>query len=108
MTRLTRHRARIRRTKWIELSCLLCGESAATLDGGSVLRPRAANSVRVTDARVMCVRCGGSLSPAPRTTAVAWQGGRRPFRDDDAKPLWVIEKERPDSPHKIDAAMAGA
>jgi hypothetical protein len=62
-TRLTRHRARIRRTKWIELSCLLCGESAATLEGGSVLRPRAANSVRVTGARVICGRCGGCLSP---------------------------------------------
>jgi hypothetical protein len=23
------------------------------------------------------------------------------------KPLWVIQKERPDSPHKIDLAMAG-
>lgn len=27
-------------------------------------------------------------------------------RDEDGKPLWVIQKERPDSPHKIDAAMA--
>ena len=45
-TRLTRHRACIRRTKWIELSCLLCGESAATLEGGSVLRPRAASKSR--------------------------------------------------------------
>ena len=62
LTRLT-HRARIRRTKWIELSCLLCGESAATLEGGSVLRPRATNSVRVNGARVICGRCGGSLSP---------------------------------------------
>jgi hypothetical protein len=63
LTRLTRQRARIRRTKWSELSCLLCGESAATLEGGSVLRPRAANSVRVTGTRVICGRCGGSLSP---------------------------------------------
>ena len=62
-TRLTRNRAHIRRTKWIELSCLLCGESAATLEGGSVLRPRAAKSVRVIAARVRCGRCGGSLSP---------------------------------------------
>jgi hypothetical protein len=62
-TRLTRHRARIRRTKWIELSCLLCGESAATLEGGSFLRPRAAKSVRVIGTRVTCGRCGGSLSP---------------------------------------------
>lgn len=28
------------------------------------------------------------------------------FRDDDGRPLWTIYKERPDSPHKIDAAMA--
>jgi phage terminase large subunit-like protein len=27
--------------------------------------------------------------------------------DDEQKPLWVIQKERPDSPHKIDGAMAG-
>jgi len=30
-----------------------------------------------------------------------------PQRDEDGKPLWVIYKERPDSPHKIDLAMAG-
>lgn len=29
-----------------------------------------------------------------------------PQRDEDDKPLWVIYKERRDSPHKIDAAMA--
>jgi phage terminase large subunit-like protein len=29
------------------------------------------------------------------------------YRDEDGKPLWTIYKERPDSPHKIDAAMAG-
>jgi phage terminase large subunit-like protein len=28
------------------------------------------------------------------------------MRDDQGKPLWTIYKERPDSPHKIDAAMA--
>lgn len=28
------------------------------------------------------------------------------MRDDQGQPLWVIYKERPDSPHKIDAAMA--
>jgi hypothetical protein len=27
--------------------------------------------------------------------------------DEQGKPLWMIRKERPDSPHKIDAAMAG-
>jgi hypothetical protein len=29
-----------------------------------------------------------------------------PQRDEQGRPLWVIRKERPDSPHKIDAAMA--
>lgn len=29
------------------------------------------------------------------------------MRDDQGVPLWTIYKERPDSPHKIDAAMAG-
>lgn len=28
------------------------------------------------------------------------------IRDEEDKPLWTIYKERPDSPHKIDAAMA--
>jgi hypothetical protein len=27
--------------------------------------------------------------------------------DEQGKPLWLIQKERPDSPHKIDLAMAG-
>jgi len=27
--------------------------------------------------------------------------------DDEEKPLWMLRKERPDSPHKIDLAMAG-
>jgi phage terminase large subunit-like protein len=29
-----------------------------------------------------------------------------PERDEQGKALWLIQKERPDSPHKIDAAMA--
>jgi phage terminase large subunit-like protein len=29
------------------------------------------------------------------------------IRDEEGTPLWTIYKERPDSPHKIDAAMAG-
>lgn len=29
-----------------------------------------------------------------------------PHRDDEAKPLWLIRKDRADSPYKIDAAMA--
>lgn len=34
---------------------------------------------------------------------------RRPLtlRDEDGKPLYLMQKERPDSPHKMDAAMAG-
>ena len=62
-TKLIERGARIRRTKWVELSCMLCGEAAATLEGGKVLRPRNAQSVRVNGARVVCGRCGGSLSP---------------------------------------------
>jgi phage terminase large subunit-like protein len=30
-----------------------------------------------------------------------------PQVDENGKPLWIIQKERPDSPHKIDLAMAG-
>jgi len=30
------------------------------------------------------------------------------FNDDEGKPLWVIQKDRPDSPRKIDAGMAAA
>ncbi len=29
-----------------------------------------------------------------------------PERDEQGKPLWLIQKERPDSPHKIDLSMA--
>jgi phage terminase large subunit-like protein len=29
-----------------------------------------------------------------------------PHRDEQGKPYWLIRKERPDSPHKIDLAMA--
>ena len=29
-----------------------------------------------------------------------------PIRDEQGKPLWLIRKERPNSPNKIDAAMA--
>jgi hypothetical protein len=62
-TKLVERGARIRRTKWVELSCLLCGESVATLEGGTLLRPRTENSARVNGARIVCGRCGGSLSP---------------------------------------------
>lgn len=31
----------------------------------------------------------------------------QPFRDDDDQPLWLIQKEAPKSPKKVDAAMAG-
>src|SRR5438309_11602662 len=62
-TKLIERGARIRRTKWVELSCLLCGEAAATLEG-STLRPRTPTSVRVNGARVVCGRCGGRLSAA--------------------------------------------
>ena len=55
--------ARVVRVKWVELSCILCGELAATLEGGALLRPRTAGSARVNGSRVVCGRCGGSLSP---------------------------------------------
>jgi hypothetical protein len=42
---------------------MLCGEAVATLEGGVLLRPRAASSVRINGARLVCGRCGGSLSP---------------------------------------------
>lgn len=62
-----------------------------------------------------------SYRTAMVTGAVTHDGGR-PLRDhignarrrelkmldDEARPLWVIRKERPDSPFKIDYAMAGA
>src|SRR5438067_4265477 len=62
-TKLVERGARIRRTKWVELSCLLCGEAVAMLEGGALLRPRTATSVRVNGTRFVCGRCGGSLSP---------------------------------------------
>jgi hypothetical protein len=62
-TKLSERGARVRRVKWVELSCLLCGESVATVEGGSVLRPKQPQSVKLTGARVVCGRCGGSLSP---------------------------------------------
>jgi hypothetical protein len=62
-TKLVERGARIRRTKWVELSCLLCGEAVGTLEGGTVLRPRIDGSVKLTAGRVVCGRCGGSLSP---------------------------------------------
>jgi len=71
-TKLVERGARIRRTKWVELSCLLCGEAVATLEGGVLLRPRAASSVRVNGARLVCGRCGGSLSPTDQGERVTF------------------------------------
>jgi hypothetical protein len=62
-TKLSERGARVRRVKWVELSCLLCGESVATLEAGSIVRPRTSNSARVIAGRLVCGRCGGSLSP---------------------------------------------
>src|SRR5207244_10865740 len=67
-TKLIERGARIRRTKWVELSCLLCGEAAATLEG-STLRPRTPTSVRVNGARAVCGRWRGRPWPGA-------QGGR--------------------------------
>ena len=62
-TKLSERGARVRRVKWVELSCLLCGESAAILEAGSLLRPRTPGSARIVNKRIVCGRCGGSLSP---------------------------------------------
>ncbi len=45
----------------------------------------------------------------PRFTAAIANAHKhmQQFRDDLGSPMWVIQKERPDSPMKIDAAMAG-
>jgi hypothetical protein len=45
----------------------------------------------------------------PRYTRHVGNARRRdlPQVDEDGRALWVIQKERPDSPHKIDLAMAG-
>jgi hypothetical protein len=44
----------------------------------------------------------------PDTTRHLGNARRRdlPERDEQGKPLWLIQKDRPDSPHKIDFAMA--
>ena len=65
-TKLSERGARVRRVKWVELSCLLCGEAAATLEGGAIVRPRTPNSTQVVGGRLVCGRCGGSLSPTDR------------------------------------------
>lgn len=45
----------------------------------------------------------------PRFAVHIGNAFRKPLsrRDDEGKPLWAIQKERPDSPNKIDVAMAG-
>ena len=65
-TKLSERGARVRRVKWVELSCLLCGEAAATLEGGAIVRPRTSTSTQVVGGRLVCGRCGGSLSPTDR------------------------------------------
>jgi hypothetical protein len=54
--------ARVRRVKWVELSCMLCGEWVATLEGETLLRPRSPGSARLNGNRVACGRCGGALT----------------------------------------------
>jgi len=54
--------AKVRRVKWVELSCMLCGEWVATLEGDQLLRPRSPGSARLNGKRVVCGRCGGPLS----------------------------------------------
>ena len=61
--KLTDRGARIQRIKWVELSCLLCGEWVATLEDNMLLRPKSPGTARINGKRVVCGRCGGGLSP---------------------------------------------
>jgi ParB family transcriptional regulator, chromosome partitioning protein len=47
--------------RWVELNCLLCGERAGTVENGT-LHVRPGSTVRHRDGRVVCGRCGGSLT----------------------------------------------
>lgn len=53
---------------------------------------------------------GGELAHAEDTAMGAHLGNavkrRMHLKDEQGQPLWLIQKERPDSPHKIDLAMA--
>jgi len=70
--KLTDRGARVQRIKWVELSCMLCGEWAATLEGGSVLRPRAAGTAKISGQRIVCGRCGGALTPTDQGERVSF------------------------------------
>lgn len=48
----------------------------------------------------------GGDKTVTRHIANSRKDDRGGLRDDQGEPLWVIKKDRPDSPHKIDAAMA--
>ena len=69
-TKLVERGARIRRTKWVELSCLLCGEAVGTLEGGTVLRPRTDGSVKL----IGNTHTEGSIPP-PEMLATVEGGG---------------------------------
>jgi ParB family chromosome partitioning protein len=47
--------------QWRDVTCLLCGSQAGAVDGAGRLRPSSADSIRRTDGRLSCGRCGGSL-----------------------------------------------
>jgi hypothetical protein len=71
-------------------------------------RPRAAAAMIASYASAIV---GGDLSHNGDPTFAEHIGNSRrrdlALKDDDGKPLWVIEKERRDSPKKIDGAMGG-
>jgi hypothetical protein len=71
-------------------------------------RPRAAAAMIASYASAIV---GGDLSHDGDPTFAEHIGNSRrrdlALKDDDGKPLWVIEKERRDSPKKIDGAMGG-
>jgi hypothetical protein len=73
-----------------------------------------------TNRRTPTTRALESFDTAIKTATLTHDGDKRyrahiansrrhdlPQRDEQGKPLWLIRKDRPDSPHKIDLAMAG-
>jgi hypothetical protein len=57
---------RVPRQPWVELSCLLCGETVGILLERRIIRPRAPSSVRLDDQTLRCGRCGGPVITGER------------------------------------------
>jgi hypothetical protein len=58
--------SRAPRRAWVELACLLCGDMVGILLDHRVIRPRAADSVRIVDQTMRCGRCGGPVVAGER------------------------------------------